>query len=142
MRNITYLLFAWLCFALGVIGVFVPLMPTTCFMLLAVWSASRGSPRFAAWIRRHPRFGPPVLAWEQERAIPRHVKRLAVAMLAFSMLVIALVVNTLTVKLALIVGLGLLGVWIATRPEPRQSASIYSRSGESELGEPRLVESR
>lgn len=118
IRRLAFLLIAWLSFGLGVIGVFVPLMPTTCFMLLAVWAASRGSPRFALWIREHPRFGPTVVAWEGERAIPRHAKYLAAGMLAFSMLVLALTVSLLWLKLSLIGGLTLLGLWIITRPEP------------------------
>jgi uncharacterized protein len=118
LARLVYIAIAWVSFGLGVIGVFVPLMPTTCFMLLAVWAASRGSPRFARWIREHPRFGPTVVAWEGERAIPRHAKYLAAGMLAFSMLVLALTVSLLWLKLALIGGLTLLGVWIITRPEP------------------------
>jgi uncharacterized protein len=58
------------------------------------------------------------VAWEGERAIPRHAKLLAAGMLAFSMLVLALTVAILWLKLALIGGLSLLGVWIVTRPEP------------------------
>lgn len=118
LARLVYIAIAWVSFGLGVIGVFVPLMPTTCFMLLAVWAASRGSPRFARWIREHPRFGPTVVAWEGERAIPRHAKCLAAGMLAFSMLVLALTVSLLWLKLALIGGLTLLGAWIITRPEP------------------------
>ena len=118
LKRLVYLAIAGVGFALGVVGVFVPLMPTTCFMLLAVWAATRSSPRLAGWIRTHPRFGPAVLAWEGERAIPRHAKRLAAAMLALSMLVLALTVSLLWLKLALIAGLALLGAWIVTRPEP------------------------
>ncbi|MFP4137113.1 MAG: YbaN family protein [Halomonas sp.] len=118
VRRTFYLVLAWVSFALGVVGAFVPLMPTTCFMLLAVWAASRGSPRFARWIREHPRFGPAVVAWEEERSIPRHAKWLAATMLALSMLVLALSVSLLWLKLSLIAGLALLGAWIVTRPEP------------------------
>lgn len=118
LRRAIYIAIAWVGFALGVIGVFVPLMPTTCFMLLAVWAASRGSPRFAEWIREHPRFGPAVIAWEEEGAIPRHAKWLAVIMLGVSMLVLVFTVGVLWLKLALIAGLSLIGVWIVTRPEP------------------------
>ncbi|MGE4535154.1 YbaN family protein [Halomonas sp.] len=118
LKRLVYLAIAGVGFVLGVVGVFVPLMPTTCFMLLAVWAATRSSPRLAGWIRAHPRFGPAVLAWEGERAIPRHAKRLAAAMLALSMLVLALTVSLLWLKLALIAGLALLGAWIVTRPEP------------------------
>ncbi|WP_444677133.1 YbaN family protein [Halomonas sp. E19] len=118
LRRAALIVLAWVSFALGVIGVFVPLMPTTCFMLLAVWAASRGSPRFALWIREHPRFGPTVVAWEGERAIPRHAKYLAVAMLGFSVLVLGITLSLVWLKLLLITGLVLLGAWIATRPEP------------------------
>ncbi|MCH4563300.1 MULTISPECIES: YbaN family protein [Halomonas] len=118
LQRAVFIAIAWISFALGLIGVFVPLMPTTCFMLLAVWAASRGSPRFALWIREHPRFGPAVVAWEGERAIPRHAKWLATGMLAFSMLVLTLTVSVAWLKFALIAGLFLVGVWIVTRPEP------------------------
>ncbi|HET8790284.1 MAG TPA: YbaN family protein, partial [Modicisalibacter sp.] len=84
------------------------------------WLASRGSPRFALWIRRHPRFGPPILAWEGERAIPRHAKWLAVVMLALPAIVIAFTVDSLWLCGSLIAGLVLLALWIATRPEPFQ----------------------
>lgn len=117
-RRIAYLMLAGSSFILGVVGAFLPLLPTTCFMLLAVWAASRGSPRFAGWIRTHPRFGPAVVAWEGERAIPRHAKWLASAMLAVSMLVLALTVSLWWLKLSLIAGLCLVGGWILTRPEP------------------------
>lgn len=118
LRNALYLALAWVSFGLGVIGVFVPLMPTTCFMLLAVWAASRGSPRFAEWIREHPRFGPSVMAWERERAIPRHAKWLASVMLAISIVVLLLTISVVWLKVTLAVGLTLLGLWIITRPEP------------------------
>lgn len=118
IRRAAYMGLAWTSFGLGVIGAFLPLMPTTCFMLLAVWAASRGSPRFARWIREHPRFGPAVVAWEGERAIPRHAKRLAVLALAVSILVLALTLSVTWLKLALAVGLSLVGLWIVTRPEP------------------------
>ncbi|WP_111413796.1 YbaN family protein [Billgrantia lactosivorans] len=113
-----YMSLAWVSFALGVVGVFVPLMPSTCFMLLAVWAASRGSPRFALWIREHPRFGPTVVAWEGERAIPRHAKWMAGFMLALSVVVLLVTLSLLWLKLLLVAGLALLGLWIVTRPEP------------------------
>ncbi|NWN83350.1 MAG: YbaN family protein [Halomonas sp.] len=118
LKRLVLIAIAGISLVLGVVGMFLPLMPTTCFMLLAVWAASRSSPRLARWIREHPRFGPAVMAWEGERAIPRHAKRLAAGMLALSMLVLMLTVSLLWLKLALVAGLALLGAWILTRPEP------------------------
>jgi len=118
MRNAIYVTLAAISFALGVIGLFLPVMPTTCFMLAAVWLASRGSPRFANWIRNHPRFGPPIQSWERERAIPKHAKIMAVIMLSVSCLIIAFTVSHWPLKIGLIVGLSGLAIWIVTRPLP------------------------
>lgn len=118
MRNAIYVTLAAISFALGVIGLFLPVMPTTCFMLAAVWLASRGSPRFANWIRNHPRFGPPIQSWERERAIPKHAKIMAVVMLSVSCAIIAFTVSHWPLKIGLIVGLSGLAVWIVTRPLP------------------------
>jgi uncharacterized protein len=122
-RQLVFACLAGLSFSLGVVGLFLPLLPTTCFMLLAVWLASRGSPRFAKGIRCHPRFGPSIEAWEHEHAIPRHAKVLAVVMLLASCAVLVVTLDSLALRGALITGLLLLGVWIATRPEPGQVAS-------------------
>ncbi|MBD3895913.1 YbaN family protein [Halomonas sp. ML-15] len=126
LRRVAYIALAWVSFCLGMIGVVVPLMPTTCFMLLAVWAASRGSPRFAQWIREHPRFGASVVAWERERAIPRRAKGVAVLMLVFSVAVLLLTVPSAIVKLALVTGLGLLAVWIVTRPSPVDGSGPFT----------------
>lgn len=113
-----YLSLAALSFCLGVIGVFLPLMPTTVFMLVAVWAASRSSPEFAAWLREHPRFGPPILAWENERAIPRHAKLLACLLLSISMTVLVFGDLGTWPKSMLLTGLAGIALWIMTRPEP------------------------
>ncbi|GHE20437.1 YbaN family protein [Halomonas urumqiensis] len=127
LKRLVFIAIAWVSFALGVIGMFLPLMPTTCFMLLAVWAASKGSPRFATWIREHPRFGPAVVAWECERAIPRHAKWLAVSMLALSVVVLGVTVGLWWLKLSLMAGLALLAWWIVTRPEPSVANGMIRR---------------
>lgn len=62
---------AALSFGIGVVGIFVPLLPTTEFMLGAIYCASKGSPRFEAWIRSRRYVGPLIKNWECERAISR-----------------------------------------------------------------------
>ncbi|WP_298825822.1 YbaN family protein [uncultured Piscinibacter sp.] len=70
------------CLALGVAGIFLPLLPTTPFVLLAAFCFSRGSERVEAWLLAHPRFGPMVADWRARRAVPRRAKQLAWAMMA------------------------------------------------------------
>jgi hypothetical protein len=78
-----YIAFGWGSFALGIIGLLLPLVPTTPFMLVAAWAFSRSSPRFHQWLYHHPRFGPPVRNWHTDRAVPWPVKAAAyVSMLA------------------------------------------------------------
>ena len=121
-RRLAWQLLAWTSFALGVIGAFVPLLPSTCFLLVAVWAASKGSPRFACWIRSHPRFGPAVVAWEESGAIPRHAKWMALAMLSLSVVVLLITVSLWWLKLGLTVMLIGIAIWIVTRPEPASSS--------------------
>jgi hypothetical protein len=79
-----YVLLGGLCVVLGVIGAFVPLMPTTVFLLIAAWAFSRSSPRLHAWLREHARFGESIRAWEEHHAMPRRAKRVAFLALAAS----------------------------------------------------------
>lgn len=84
MRRHGYLALGWICVALGLVGVFLPIMPTTIFILVAAWAFARSSPQLHQWLRDHPHFGEPLLAWELHRAIPRRARRVALAMLALS----------------------------------------------------------
>ena len=65
---------AWLCLALGVLGVFVPGLPTTVFILLAAWFAARGSPRLLAWLEAHRLFGPMIVDWRARGVVSRRAK--------------------------------------------------------------------
>lgn len=79
-----YLLLGWACVLLGLIGAFLPLLPTTVFLLVAAWAFSRSSPRWHRWLREHAHFGEAVRNWEEHHAMPRRAKRIAFAALAAS----------------------------------------------------------
>lgn len=68
----------------GVVGIVLPLLPTTPFVLLAAFCFSRGSARCEQWLLTHPRFGPMVQDWRAHRALPLRAKQLATAMMALS----------------------------------------------------------
>lgn len=99
---------AYTSIALAAIGVVLPLVPTTPFVLLAAWSASKGSPAFAAWLENHQTFGPAIDNWRRRRAIPAKGKWLACAMLCVSWSVLFMSGVALTVLVA--TGLMFLGL--------------------------------
>ncbi|HYJ97968.1 MAG TPA: YbaN family protein [Burkholderiaceae bacterium] len=66
----------------GLVGIFVPLLPTAPFVLLAAFCFSRGSERCERWLLEHPRFGPLVRDWRERRAVPLRAKQLATVMMA------------------------------------------------------------
>lgn len=68
--------------ALGFLGVVLPVLPTTPFLLLAAGCFARSSPRLHGWLVAHPVFGPPILNWQENGAISRGAKRLAVGSMA------------------------------------------------------------
>jgi hypothetical protein len=71
--------------ALGIVGAFLPLLPTTPFLLLAAYAFSRSSPRLHAWLLTHPRLGPPINRWQAHGAISRRAKLLSTAVMLASL---------------------------------------------------------
>ena len=65
-----FFLAGWLLVALGFVGAFLPLLPTTPFLILAVGCFARSSPRLETWLLTHPRFGPALVQWHERGAIP------------------------------------------------------------------------
>lgn len=114
------LILGWLCFGLGVIGMFVPLLPTTIFWILAVWCWLRSSPALAARVYGHPTFGPAVRAFIERGEMSRRAKLFAVTGMSVGFLLWWLLSAPAPVWL-LAVGLSLaaVAVWLSRRPEPR-----------------------
>ncbi len=84
--------FGWLNVGVGVAGAFLPILPTTIFLIIALWAFSLSSERFHNWLYTHHRFGPPLQAWAAHRVIPVKAKVLALSMMTFSWLVVAFAV--------------------------------------------------
>lgn len=103
--------------ALGVVGAFLPVLPTTPFLLVAAWAASHGWPQFEAWLVAHPRWGPPVQRWRDHRAVPRSAKWLASVTMLASVALVAASAAPWAVKLALPVFLLFVAWWLWRRAE-------------------------
>ena len=73
-KQVIYLCAGWMSLLLGLIGIPLPLLPTTPFLLLAAFCFARGSKRWHDWLMNHPTFGPPIHVWQEHRAISRPAK--------------------------------------------------------------------
>jgi len=117
-----YLVAGFLLLALGIIGAFLPLMPTTIFVILAAACFARSSARLESWLLGHKRFGPMIVAWRTERAIPRRAK-----LLAATGMVVGYVGFLIGARPGIILNLAVLAIFIAcawyvlSRPEPSGS---------------------
>ncbi|SRR5690554_363580 len=117
----SYLLVAYSCVGLAAVGVVLPGLPTTPFLLVAAWAAGRGSQRLYRWLYTHRHFGPPLRHWQEQRAVSTRAKFTALALLVLSWLL--LTVRSETLLIPVISGLFFAAVagFLMSRPQPRAS---------------------
>lgn len=93
LKSYIFLALGWLFFALGFVGIFLPILPTTPFMILALWAFSKGSQKIHHWLLNHPRFGKTLRDWEQHRVIPIRAKMMAFTFITASAIYIVFFSN-------------------------------------------------
>lgn len=86
MKKPVYRILGLCSVGLGIVGAFLPLLPTTPFLILAAYFFAHAHPEWEARLLAHPRFGPAIRAWRDHGAIPRAAKLLAILLLAISAL--------------------------------------------------------
>ena len=103
--------------ALGIIGAFVPVLPTVPFVLLAAWAATRGSPRLAHWLENHPRMGPMIMDWRRGGIVSRKAKWWATVMMSGGAVTMAWLVRPWWMPAVAISIMATVGIWLWQRPE-------------------------
>lgn len=110
-------IFGWFSLAMGVIGIFLPLLPTTPFVLLAAACFARSSPKFYAWITSHPHFGPPIANYLAGNGLPLKAKLMAVGLLWVSVGFTSLIlVSLIWAKVAMLVTALAVSIYILRLP--------------------------
>lgn len=102
---------------LGIIGAFLPVMPTVPFVLLAAWAAARSSPRMNQWLENHPRMGPMIVDWRSGGVVRRRAKWMASIMMAGGAVSMALLVRPWWIPATAIAIMISVGIWLWLRPE-------------------------
>lgn len=109
--------------ALAILGVALPLLPTTPFLLVAAFAFARSSKRLSTWLHNHRVFGPLITNWQEHGAIPRRAKIMGLLALAATPLISILIGAphwTIAVQIPIILASG---IFIATRPSGPRDAN-------------------
>ncbi|MEQ9519897.1 MAG: YbaN family protein [Parvibaculum sp.] len=101
----------WVCVGLGAIGIVLPIMPTTVFLLIALWAFARSSPTLHMWLLENPYLGPYIVDWEKYGAIPLRAKIMAFVMMSASFTWLSLGTNA---PKYVVIGVGVTLVSVAT----------------------------
>jgi uncharacterized protein len=113
-----WLLLAYFALGLAVLGVVLPGLPTTPFVLVAAWAAAQGSPRLHAWLLAHPTFGPTIRNWQRYGAVSRKAKWLATVMMVVCALVLWWFAPNAWAHWPPMLIMSLVAIWLWRRPEP------------------------
>ncbi|CAM3736203.1 DUF454 domain-containing protein [Rahnella bruchi] len=102
MKRILLIMVGWLSVVLATLGVVLPLLPTTPFLLLAAWCFARSSPRFHHWLLHRSWFGSYLRHWHAHRALPKGAKPKAVALIVITFSISIYFVPLLWVRILLV----------------------------------------
>ncbi len=115
--RILWISFGFLSLLAGIIGAFLPIVPTVPFLLLAAYFFGKSSERLHGWLLGHPRLGPPIRDWEERGVMRRPAKWLATVSIAATFGISLLLGVPLYVLGIQAVVLGAVLVFLWTRPE-------------------------
>lgn len=101
---------------LGAVGVVLPVLPTTPFVILAAFAFSKSSARFHLWLTRNKIFGPIIEDWNANGAIAPKYKIIALCMMAGALLLSVLLNVRMTILAVQLGAMSLAALYILTRP--------------------------
>jgi uncharacterized membrane protein YbaN (DUF454 family) len=118
VKRLTLILIGLLSIVLGALGIFVPLLPTTPFLLLAAFAFANSSERMHQWLLDHNIFGPLIDDWRQYRAISRRAKIVSILSMVAIILISALMSAPTYVVVIQALVLSATATFVLSRPLP------------------------
>ncbi len=79
-------IFGLISLGLGILGIFLPVLPTTPFLLLSAFLFLRGNQRLYDWLMNHPKLGPYITDFMVHKSIPLHVKVVSISLIWITLL--------------------------------------------------------
>ena len=116
MKRLVLISLGWICVSLAFVGVFVPGIPTTIFLIIALWAFTKTSKKLRHWLLHHKRFGPILTNWQEHRVVPRRAKILMVTFMILSVILFHYSLQNLYLTTALIVILGFVARYVISLP--------------------------
>ena len=116
MKKLILLIVGWLCVGLGFVGIFIPGIPTTIFLIIALWAFARSSKRFHAWLLNHQRFGPILRNWESHKVVPIKAKIVMVILQILVVIMVQYTFNSLFITVTLLIVLILVASYVISLP--------------------------
>lgn len=111
----------WLAVALGFIGIFLPILPTTPFLILAASCFAKSSSRFHGWLLSSPIFGAIIQDWEAHRYIKKKTRRWAMCVVAITFAISVYIVPLWKLKTFLIITMGICLFFMSRLPTEMDS---------------------
>ncbi len=116
MKRIILISLGWLCVGLGFVGVFVPGIPTTIFLIIALWAFTKSSEKLRHWLLNHKRFGPILNNWQEHKVVPRRAKILMVVLMSLAVILFYYSSQSLILTIGLIIILVSVAIYVMSLP--------------------------
>ena len=116
MKKTILITLGWLCVGLGFVGVFVPGIPTTIFLIIALWAFTKSSEKLRYWLLNHKRFGPILSNWQEHKVVPLRAKILMVTFMILSVILFYYSSQSLIFTIGLITILVSVAIYVISLP--------------------------
>ena len=116
MKKIILIIFGWFCVGLAFIGTLVPGVPTTIFLIIALWAFAKSSKKFHTWLLNHKRFGSILRNWESHKVVPKKAKQMMVILQIIAVIIFHYSIQNIYLTFGLIILLFFVARYVISLP--------------------------